>query len=74
MPPRSRITSVTTNPVTVAAIKYTVIAAVPPVASRRAAAMVGANAPPRIAPSAYEMEAPDAVSYTHLTLPTIYSV
>ena len=32
---------------------------VPPVALTRAAAMSGANAPPRIAPSAYEIETPE---------------
>ena len=59
MPLRSRSSSVATRPTTVIPARYHVTDIVVPVTFTSASAIVGAKAPPRIAPMAYEIETPE---------------
>ena len=59
MPVRSRNRSVAIRPMTVIPARYHVTDVVLCVACTSAWAMVGANAPPRMAPIAYEMDTPE---------------
>jgi hypothetical protein len=59
MPVRSRSSSVASRPITVMPARYHVMPVVDPVAWKIAWAISGENAPPRIAPSAYEIETPE---------------
>ncbi len=59
MPLRSRSSSVAISPSKVMPARYQVTPVVEPVACTIACAIVGAKAPPRIAPIAYEMETPE---------------